>query len=108
MTTASVMKELILEDTSQFIVTYNFSYGDKTPKSAAGRIFAVLWIVVGITICSLFTATLTATITETSVKKGSLSGRKVRQIVTTVFMFSLRSSSCCLIIHLFFISLSIF
>ena len=63
---------------SRFSVIYNSSYGDKIPKSAAGRVFAALWILVGITICSIFTASLTATITETSVKKGSLSGRKVR------------------------------
>ena len=33
-------------------------YGDKTPVSIAGRIFAVLWILVGITIFNMFTATI--------------------------------------------------
>ena len=33
-------------------------YGDKTPVSVVGRIFAVLWILVGITIFNMFTATI--------------------------------------------------
>ena len=34
-------------------------YGDKSPRSYFGRVFSILWILIGITICSLFTAALT-------------------------------------------------
>ena len=37
-------------------------YGDKTPKSVAGRLLSILWIIVGITSFSLITATLTSEI----------------------------------------------
>ena len=37
-------------------------YGDKSPKSLQGRLFAVIWILLGITICSIFTGTLTTEI----------------------------------------------
>ena len=39
-------------------------YGDKTPKSVVGRLFAVVWILSGITICALMTAALTTAISE--------------------------------------------
>ena len=39
-------------------------YGDKTPKSVIGRLFAVVWILSGITICALMTAALTTAISE--------------------------------------------
>ena len=34
-------------------------YGDKVPKSYIGRVYAILMILVGLTICSMFTAELT-------------------------------------------------
>lgn len=37
-------------------------YGDITPRSVAGRLFAICWIFVGITICSIFNAALTSEI----------------------------------------------
>ena len=37
-------------------------YGDKAPKSPPGRLFAVIWIFIGITVCSIFTANLTTEI----------------------------------------------
>ena len=42
-----------------FISMTTVGYGDKTPKSHAGRLFAIVWILIGITICSIFTASLT-------------------------------------------------
>ena len=39
-------------------------YGDKAPKFIVTRLLAVIWILVGITICSLFTASLTSEITS--------------------------------------------
>ena len=39
-------------------------YGDKATKSKLGRLFSVIWILIGITIFSLLTASLTNIITE--------------------------------------------
>ena len=45
-----------------FISMTTVGYGDKTPKSIFGRLFAMFWILIGITVCSLFTAALTSEI----------------------------------------------
>lgn len=45
-----------------FISMTTVGYGDKTPKSVAGRLLSILWIIVGITSFSLITATLTSEI----------------------------------------------
>ena len=39
-------------------------YGDKTPRSWPARVFSIFWILIGITICSIFTASLTTEITS--------------------------------------------
>jgi hypothetical protein len=38
-------------------------YGDKTPKSVFGRVFGVIWILVGLIIIAMFTATATNALT---------------------------------------------
>ena len=53
-------------------------YGDKTPKSFISRLFSVIWIMTGITICSLLTATLSSAFTNEQVDYyGVLYGKKV-------------------------------
>ncbi|XP_015770674.1 PREDICTED: uncharacterized protein LOC107349095 isoform X2 [Acropora digitifera] len=53
-------------------------YGDKTPKSFISRLFSVIWIMTGITVCSLLTATLSSTLTNEQVDYyGVLSGKKI-------------------------------
>ena len=53
-------------------------YGDKTPKSIIARLFAVVWIMVGITICSILTATLSSALTSVTVERYDvLAGMKV-------------------------------
>ena len=42
-----------------FISMTTVGYRDKSPRSYFGRVFSILWILIGITICSLFTAALT-------------------------------------------------
>ena len=37
-------------------------FGDKVPRSNIGRLYAVFWILLGISLCSMFTATLTSEI----------------------------------------------
>jgi hypothetical protein len=42
------------------------SYGDRAPRTFPGRVFAICWIMIGICICSIFTATLTSALTMNS------------------------------------------
>ena len=54
------------------------SYGDRAPRSILARSFAVGWILIGVCICSIFTATLTTSLTTISLDtKKSLPGSKV-------------------------------
>ena len=41
------------------MILFYLGYGDKTPKSPLTRLYSVAWILIGITICSLFTGTIT-------------------------------------------------
>lgn len=53
-------------------------YGDITPKSIPGRLFGVIWIILGITILSIFTASLTSEVLSTQQKsKIQISGKTV-------------------------------
>lgn len=45
------------------------SYGDKTPKSIIARLFSVLWIMIGVTMCSILTATLSSALTSVTVER---------------------------------------
>ena len=42
-----------------FVSMTTVGYGDKCPKFIASRIFSIIWILIGITIIGIFTATLT-------------------------------------------------
>ena len=58
---------------------FHFRYGDKTPKSITGRLFSILWIIIGITICSILTATLSSALTSVTVEKYDvIAGKKVK------------------------------
>ncbi|XP_031550678.1 uncharacterized protein LOC116288083 isoform X2 [Actinia tenebrosa] len=46
-----------------FVTLTTVGYGDKTPKFPLARIFAILWMFVGMCMVSLLTATLTKTLT---------------------------------------------
>ena len=61
-----------------FVSMTTVGYGDRTPKSPAGRMFAVVWILIGITILSIFTASLTTElINARSPPDPNLTGMKV-------------------------------
>lgn len=47
-----------------FVSMTTVGYGDKAPRSFAARIFSIFWILVGITVCSMFTAALSNKIDE--------------------------------------------
>ena len=41
-------------------------YGDKTPRSLIGRLFGVLWILLGLIVITMFAATVTSALTHSS------------------------------------------
>ena len=49
-------------------------YGDKTPKTLCGRLFGIIWILIGAITLSLFTALMTNAI------QASLDGTRCRDI----------------------------
>ena len=53
-------------------------YGDKAPKSVMARLFSIVWIMVGLTVCSVLTASFTTALARTeAVKDVDLVGKKV-------------------------------
>ncbi|XP_028518307.1 uncharacterized protein LOC110250149 [Exaiptasia diaphana] len=52
-------------------------YGDKAPKSIPGRLFCLLWIIVGINIVATFTALITATVTANTQPYFNINGAKI-------------------------------
>ena len=61
-----------------FISMTTVGYGDKAPKSRTARVFSVVWILIGITVCSIFTASLTNIVTLAQEKQSSdMSGKKI-------------------------------
>ena len=56
------------------------SYGDKIPRSPLGRIFSIIWILVGAILLSLFTATVTNAMNTAldGSKCKDVSGKEVR------------------------------
>ena len=61
-----------------FISMTTVGYGDKTPKSIPGRLFSIIWIIMGITTFSFVTAVLSSEIHNVSFKDTSeMHGYKV-------------------------------
>ncbi|XP_058972265.2 uncharacterized protein [Pocillopora verrucosa] len=70
-----------------FISITTVGYGDRYPKSVGGRLFAVLWILIGMCIISILTATLTSSMTTFSLEaKVKLPGTKVVVLVGSIEM----------------------
>ncbi|XP_065064360.1 glutamate [NMDA] receptor subunit 1-like [Rhopilema esculentum] len=63
-------------------------YGDKSPRSFAGRVFGVLWITLGIVISGFFTASITSTLTSATIsEKTSLNGKNVGYLEKITYGF---------------------
>ena len=56
---------------SKFFIFVNFflRYGDRTPHSIPARLFAVCWILLGITIFAMYTASITSVLTAEMSRK---------------------------------------
>ena len=64
-----------------FTLNCIFRYGDKSPRSIIARLFAIMWILVGITIFSMFTASLTTILQNLAITKvQDLTGKSVRSL----------------------------
>lgn len=48
---------------------FSFSYGDKVPRSVAGRLFGVVWINVGLVILAIFMGMITASLSSNSLEQ---------------------------------------
>ncbi|XP_068747356.1 uncharacterized protein [Montipora capricornis] len=49
-----------------FISMTTVGYGDKAPRSFIGRLFSILWILVGLIVITMFTATVTSALTNSA------------------------------------------
>ena len=60
---------------------FYFSYGDKTPRSLLARLFAIVWMVSGIILLSMFTAQVSSRLTAQELRSDHhLFGKKVDRI----------------------------
>ena len=76
-----------------FISMTTVGYGDKIPKLFPSRLFSVIWILVGITICSMFTASLTTEITHaTTPGTPEMAGKPVGVIKQRYYDYALVSN----------------
>ena len=59
------------------IIALDYRYGDKKPASVLGRIYAMLWILIGLILFSVFTAVLATASNLESVQRHEVRGIKV-------------------------------
>ena len=78
--------------TSETLAFFLFSYGDKTPKFVFGRIFGVLWILTGLVVIAIFTATATSALSISASELSALEGAKVKRISTKAGNFIIAQS----------------
>lgn len=76
---------------------FYFRYGDKTPKSLLARLFAIVWMVSGIILLSMFTAQVSSRLTAQELRSDHhLFGKKVNRIFPFFSFFSLFFRIHCL------------
>ena len=85
---------------------FYFRYGDKTPKSLLARLFAIVWMVSGIILLSMFTAQVSSRLTAQELRSDHhLFGKKVNRIFPFFSFFSLFFRIHCLTSDLVYYSL---
>ncbi|KAJ7336664.1 hypothetical protein OS493_011885 [Desmophyllum pertusum] len=73
-----------------FVTMSTVGYGDKTPKSISGRLFAVVWIMIGITVCSILTATLSSALTSITVETYDLTtGKRIFLMKLIIYEYAI-------------------
>ena len=79
-----------------------YRYGDKTPRSFFGRLFGVLWILLGVIVITMFTATVTSALTHSSSPEftSALEGQKVSKnmklkTIKVIFQTTLEFEAQC-------------
>lgn len=60
-----------------------FRYGDQIPRSIIGRLFGIAWILTGVTLIAVFTASITSAITVVSVK-GSCTDMQGQHVLSLI------------------------
>ncbi|XP_066917317.1 uncharacterized protein [Clytia hemisphaerica] len=68
-----------------FVSMTTVGYGDRAPKSIVARFFAVIWILFGITIFSMYTASLTTALSKSvdDLIIPTMAGKKIGVLATT-------------------------
>ena len=76
---------------------FYFRYGDKTPRSLLARLFAIVWMVSGIILLSMFTAQVSSRLTAQELRSDHhLIGKKVNRIFPFFSFLSLFFRIHCL------------
>jgi len=60
-----------------FVSMTTVGYGDKTPKFILGRVFGVIWILIGLVVIAMFTATATSALSISFSDLARLEGNKI-------------------------------
>ena len=70
-------------------IVYFPRYGDKSPRSFFGRLFGVFWILIGLVVITMFTATVTSALTHSSSPDfiNALEGLKVSGVEQLLVIF---------------------
>ena len=61
------------------ISRFHVRYGDKTPKFIFGRLFGIAWILIGLVVIAVFTATATSSLSVSPSDLAVLEGTTVRK-----------------------------
>ena len=65
---------------------FSGSYGDKTPKTALARVYASVWMIVGLMLMSVITAQVSSSITADGLRPlDDLLGDRVREDVFILY-----------------------
>jgi hypothetical protein len=71
-----------------YLRVFSYRYGDRSPRGYAARVFAILWVLVGLVVISITTGVITTSLTAITLSTDlQLYGAKVRYIFTLIDWF---------------------